>query len=53
MKNVFFKLNFQDKDHLDANFFNFVLAIWRECLPYQFIDRGIRMHILILTGVQK
>ena len=51
-KCAFVKLNFHREGHLDANFLNFVLTIYRKWLLSQFFDRGIWMHILILTGVQ-
>ena len=49
IKNVFFKLNFQDEGQLAANFLMLILSIYQKCLFFQFSSRGIRMHILILS----
>ena len=51
IKNVLFKHYFQDEGHLDASFLNFALTVHRKCLLYHFFNRGMRTHILILTGV--
>ena len=48
----FFKLNFQFEGHTDANCFFYIFAIKRKSLLFQFLSRGIRPHIAILTGVQ-
>ena len=53
IKKLLLKHNFQDEGHLCANFFFYVLTIYRKCLIFQFLSRGMRMHIPILVGVQK
>ena len=40
------------KGHLHGNFLFYILFIYHKCLLFQFISRGIGMHIPILTGVQ-
>ena len=53
LKNILFKLNFQDEGHLDSNFLIDILTTHRECLLFQFLSRDICMDIATLTGVQK
>ena len=48
----FLKLNFQFEGHTNANCFFYVFAIKSKSLLFQFLSRGIRTHIAILTGVQ-
>ena len=52
-KNVLFKLNFQGEGHLDARFFIYILTIYRKCVLFRLLSRGIRTHIPILTVIQK
>ena len=40
------------KGHLYGNYLFYILFIYCKCLLFQFISRGIRMHIPNLTGVQ-
>ena len=47
-----FKLNFQDKVQWCANCFFHILSFSFKCFFFQFLIRGIRMHILIVTGLQ-
>ena len=49
---LFLKLNFQDENQLYASFLAFILAIYRECLLYQFLSRDIQIHIPILRRSQ-
>ena len=53
IKIVLLRINFEDDGNLDANFLINVLTIYLECLHLQFFIHGIRMHIVILTRVQK
>ena len=46
------KLNFQDEVQLRANCFFYILSFCFKCFLLQFLNRGIRMHIPTLTGVQ-
>ena len=41
LKNILFKLNLQDERQLDSSFLIYI----RECLLFQFVSRGIPMHI--------
>ena len=50
---MFFEAFFQDEDHLYANCLFYNLTIYRQYFFFQFLSLGIRMHIPILTGVQK
>ena len=52
-KNVLLKLNFQGEGHLDACFFIYILTIYRKCVLFRLLSRGIRAHISILTVIQK
>ena len=52
LKNVFLKLNFQDKSRLYATCLFYILFFPLKCLLSQFFSRNIRMHISILTGLQ-
>ena len=52
-KDVLLKLNFQAEGHLDTYVLIYILTIYRECVLFQLFNHGIRMHIPILTGVQK
>ena len=51
LKKVLLKLIFQHKGHLYANSLFYILSFRLKCL--QLFSRGIRMHISILTEVQK
>ena len=48
-----FEAFFQDEDHLYANCLFYNLTIYRQYFFFQFLSLGIRMHIPILTEVQK
>ena len=52
-KKLLLKLNFQCEGHLDAYFLIYILTFYYECVLFQLFSCGIRMHISILTGVQK
>ena len=52
-KNVIFKPNFWDKGHFYANFLFYIISFCLKCLLLQSFFIGKRMHIPILTGVQK
>ena len=52
-KNILLKLNFQGEGNLDVHFLIYFLIIYREWVLFQLFSRGIRMHISILTWVQK
>ena len=45
-------LTFQDEGQFYANWFSYILIIWRKCLAFQLLSRGIRMCFPILTGVE-
>ena len=53
LKNVPLKLNFQDEYHLYAKFLFYILYVCLNCLLFQILSRGIRIHIPIKTGVEK
>ena len=48
----FLKLFFRDEGHLYANCLFYILTINPKCHPFQFFNRGIRMYIPILRGIQ-
>ena len=52
LKMFFLKLVFHDVGHLYAKCLFYIPTIYAKSLIYQFLSRGIRMHIPILTGVQ-
>ena len=52
LKNVLLRLNFQDEGHFYAICLFYILSFCLKCLPFQFLSCGMRMHILVLTGVQ-
>ena len=52
-KNVLLKVNFQCEGHLDTYSLIYILAIYRQCVLFQFYIRVIGMLITILTVVQK
>ena len=45
-------LTFQDEGQFYANWFSYILIIWRKCLAFQLLSGGIRMCFPILTGVE-
>ena len=49
---VLLKFNFEHKGHLYASFLLCIFSFCLKCLLFQFLSRGICMHIPILTGVQ-
>ena len=53
IKILFLKHIFQDESHLQGKFLFYILSIYRKCLLFQFLSRGKRMLVPILTGVQK
>ena len=53
LKNVLLKLNFLDGSYFYGNCLFHILTIYHRCLFFQFWCCGIRMHICILTSVQK
>ena len=52
IKNLLWKLLFQDEGHLNGNCLFYILVIYCKDLFLQFLSRSIRIHIPILTGVQ-
>ena len=46
------KLILEDEGHLYGNFLFHILSIYCKFPLFQFLSRGIDMHIPILTGVQ-
>ena len=52
IKNLLLKLLFQDEGRFYGNFLFYILSIYCKCLLFQFLSRGRRMHIPILTRVQ-
>ena len=52
LKDVLLKINFQDKGHLYVRCLLYILTIYVKCLLFQFLGRGIRIHIPILTPVR-
>ena len=53
LKNVLSKLYFQPEGDWYGNFLFYILTIYCKCLLFQLLDRSIRVHIPILTEVQK
>ena len=51
-ENVPFKLNFQNEGHLYTNCLFFILSFRLKCLLFQFVSRGICVHIPIVAGFQ-
>ena len=51
-KNVHLKLHLQDEGHLYVNFLISMITIYCTYLLFLFFSRGIRIHILMLTGIQ-
>ena len=52
IKNLLWKLLFQDEGHLHGNCLFYILVIYCKDLFLQFLSRSIRIHIPILTEVQ-
>ena len=52
LKDVLLKINFQDKGHLYFRCLLYILTIYVKCFLFQFLGRGIRIHIPILTPVR-
>ena len=46
------KLNLQDEGRLYANCLSYILFIYFQVLRFQFLSRGTRVRIPILTGAQ-
>ena len=46
-------LFFEMKSLVYAKYLFYILTFYRKFFLFQFFSRGVRMHILILTGVQK
>ena len=53
LKTLILKSNFQDDGQLYANCLFYVPLFCLNCLFFRFFNRGICMHIAVLTGVQK
>ena len=51
-KTILFKLNLKNENHWDANFLIDIVTIYKECLLFQLLRRGIGMHITIPIGFQ-
>ena len=47
-KNVVLKLFFQDEGYLYANYIFFIQTIYCKCFTFQFLSRGILMHVIIV-----
>ena len=52
LKKVLVKLNLQDEGRLYANCLSYILFIYFQVLRFQFLSRGTRVRIPILTGAQ-
>ena len=52
LKNILFRLNFQDEGKLYANCLYYILSFYVTCILFQFLGCGIGTHISILKGVQ-
>ena len=52
LKNILFRLNFQDEGKLYANCLYYILSFYVTCILFQFLGCGIGTHISILKRVQ-
>ena len=51
-KNILFEASLHDEGHFYANCLFYIRTIYLKCHLFQFFSRDIRIHIVILTGVQ-
>ena len=51
-KTLILILTFQGEGQSYANWFSYIVVLWRKCLALQFLSSSIRNYFTILTGVE-